>query len=186
MLWALALARQAVAAGLDQLLAQTGRAELVDCWCPLHSQPPGPPSPRLNLPVEPGVHPGRDALAHWAVLLQEILLPEVVSGPSSQPDASGAAAPGRISSAAPSTFLLTRTLWARNSGRSLFSAATDVTPECRQALSPLLRATNGPAGRTPGPFLSEARTTGVVAPPRHRIVHQMFLSFSKCSAPSWY
>jgi hypothetical protein len=52
----------------------------------------------------------------------------------------------------PSTFLLTRTLWARNSGRSLFSAATDVTPECRRALFPLLRATNGPAGRTRGRF----------------------------------
>jgi hypothetical protein len=30
----------------------------------------------LNLPVEPGVRPGRDALVRWAVLLQEILPPE--------------------------------------------------------------------------------------------------------------
>jgi hypothetical protein len=27
----------------------------------------------LNLPVEPGVHDGRDALVRWAVLLQEVL-----------------------------------------------------------------------------------------------------------------
>jgi hypothetical protein len=27
----------------------------------------------LNLPVEPGVRPGRDALVAWAVLLQEVL-----------------------------------------------------------------------------------------------------------------
>ena len=27
----------------------------------------------LNLPVEPGVRDGRDALVRWAVLLQEIL-----------------------------------------------------------------------------------------------------------------
>jgi hypothetical protein len=27
----------------------------------------------LNLPVEPGVRPGRDSLVRWAVLLEEIL-----------------------------------------------------------------------------------------------------------------
>jgi hypothetical protein len=27
----------------------------------------------LNLPVEPGVRPGRDALVRWAILLQELL-----------------------------------------------------------------------------------------------------------------
>ena len=27
----------------------------------------------LNLPVEPGVRPGRDALVRWAVLLEELL-----------------------------------------------------------------------------------------------------------------
>ena len=52
---------------------------LVDCWRPLHSQPPGPGSPRLNLPVEPGVHPGRDALVCWAALLQESLPPRAWS-----------------------------------------------------------------------------------------------------------
>jgi hypothetical protein len=28
---------------------------------------------RLNLPVEPGVREGRDALVRWAVLLEELL-----------------------------------------------------------------------------------------------------------------
>jgi hypothetical protein len=28
---------------------------------------------RLNMPVEPGVREGRDALVRWAVLLQELL-----------------------------------------------------------------------------------------------------------------
>jgi hypothetical protein len=27
----------------------------------------------LNLPVEPGVRPGRDALFRWAVLIEEVL-----------------------------------------------------------------------------------------------------------------
>jgi hypothetical protein len=27
----------------------------------------------LNLPVEPGVRPGRDSLVRWAVLLEELL-----------------------------------------------------------------------------------------------------------------
>jgi len=27
----------------------------------------------LNLPIEPGVRPGRDALVRWAVLLEELL-----------------------------------------------------------------------------------------------------------------
>jgi len=27
----------------------------------------------LNLPVEPGVRPGRDALVRWAVLIEEVL-----------------------------------------------------------------------------------------------------------------
>jgi hypothetical protein len=30
----------------------------------------------LNLPVEPGVRPGRDALVRWAVLLEEVIPPE--------------------------------------------------------------------------------------------------------------
>jgi hypothetical protein len=30
----------------------------------------------LNLPVEPGVREGRDALVRWAVLIEEILPPE--------------------------------------------------------------------------------------------------------------
>ena len=30
----------------------------------------------LNLPVEPGVREGRDALVRWAVLLEELLPPE--------------------------------------------------------------------------------------------------------------
>jgi hypothetical protein len=30
----------------------------------------------LNLPVEPGVRNGRDALVRWAVLIQEVLPPE--------------------------------------------------------------------------------------------------------------
>jgi hypothetical protein len=36
----------------------------------------------LNLPVEPGVRPGRDALVRWAILLDDVI-PEV------RPDASG-------------------------------------------------------------------------------------------------
>jgi hypothetical protein len=43
----------------------------------------------LSLPVEPGVRPGRDALVRSAVLLGRACRPGVVSGPSSQPDASG-------------------------------------------------------------------------------------------------
>jgi hypothetical protein len=27
----------------------------------------------LNLPIEPGVRPGRDALVRWAVLLEEVI-----------------------------------------------------------------------------------------------------------------
>jgi hypothetical protein len=27
----------------------------------------------LNLPVEPGVRPGRDSLVRWAVLLEEVI-----------------------------------------------------------------------------------------------------------------
>ena len=27
----------------------------------------------LNLPIEPGIRPGRDALVRWAVLLEELL-----------------------------------------------------------------------------------------------------------------
>jgi hypothetical protein len=30
----------------------------------------------LNLPVEPGVRPGRDSLVRWAVLLEEVIPPE--------------------------------------------------------------------------------------------------------------
>ena len=30
----------------------------------------------LNLPVEPGVDDGRDALVRWAVLLEEVIPPE--------------------------------------------------------------------------------------------------------------
>ena len=30
----------------------------------------------LNLPVEPGVRDGRDALVRWAVLLEEVIPPE--------------------------------------------------------------------------------------------------------------
>jgi len=99
---------------------------------PLHSQPPGPLSPvtrRGRLAWDEALPVAKISTADT---IPTRARGETYSGPprrglvpSEGPHRAGSARRPRVRS------LLTRTLWTRTAGRSLFSAATDVTPECR-------------------------------------------------------
>jgi hypothetical protein len=129
----------------------------------------------LHLPIEPGVSETRDKLILWAHLLDDVI-------PSWSDPIPAAPSPGGA-------------VWRRTRPSGCEDSGGRYDPSKGQGRNVLGATAEGPGprpprGAAPGRISSAAPSTFLLTPvggpPTSPTVHQMFLSFSKGSEPSWY